>query len=437
MSKVQHNEGLPQEKNSVIIRDENFQEIISRRPGFLSRWALVIYCIILGGLFTGTWFIQYPELITAKVTLTSTNAPKEIMVRQDGKLVKLFVKNSELVEKGKVLGWMESTASPLQVIDLSAKLDSTLLYLQNGSVENIVGLYHDGFLTVGELQNAFQQYITAYQQFCDYLSNGYYLKTKQALQHDIQEIDKSKTNLEDQRKLLEQDLALSEESFKSNQTLFNSHVIAKSELRDQESRLVNKKLMIPQLKQNLFSIETSRREKEKEISNLDHTIQQQQIIFREATQSLQSSVNEWKKNYLITAATSGKISFVLPVQENQYQHSGTMLGYINPETSQFYAQLSVAQTNFGRLALGQHVQLRFDAYPYVEFGYVEGVIQYVSSVATDSGFLVNVELPKGLVTNHKTRLQFKSGLKGNALIVTQEMRMIERLFFSIKKKIQN
>src|SRR6478735_24059 len=111
-----------------------------------------------------------------------------------------------------------------------------------------------------------------------------------------------------------------------------------------------------------------------------------------------------EKKLLDYCSYKWKNLFVLPVQENQYQHSGTMLGYINPETSQFYAQLSVAQTNFGRLALGQHVQLRFDAYPYVEFGYVEGVIQYVSSVATDSGFLVNVELPKGLVTNHKTRL---------------------------------
>jgi HlyD family secretion protein len=33
------------------------------------------------------------------------------------------------------------------------------------------------------------------------------------------------------------------------------------------------------------------------------------------------------------------------------------------------------------------VQLKVNSYPYEEFGYIQGKLDYISNVATDSGFL--------------------------------------------------
>ena len=75
------------------------------------------------------------------------------------------------------------------------------------------------------------------------------------------------------------------------------------------------------------------------------------------------------------------------------------------------------------------VQLRLDAYPYSEFGFVNGKIQYISAIATDSGFLAYVQLNNGLATNQHKELQYKNGLKADALIITKDMRFLQRLYY--------
>ena len=93
------------------------------------------------------------------------------------------------------------------------------------------------------------------------------------------------------------------------------------------------------------------------------------------------------------------------------------------------------QTNFGKIDTGQQVQLRFDAYPYQEFGIVEGRLKYISKVPSDSGFLANIELPKGLITNYQKQIQYRSGLKSQALIITKDARLAQRFYFTIVKAV--
>ena len=84
-------------------RSEAAQEIISRKPGFLEKWALLLFMAILLLLVGATWFIRYPDIIEASGTLTGTNAPKEIIPLQTGRLIKLFVKNGDWVKKGEMI----------------------------------------------------------------------------------------------------------------------------------------------------------------------------------------------------------------------------------------------------------------------------------------------------------------------------------------------
>lgn len=81
------------------------------------------------------------------------------------------------------------------------------------------------------------------------------------------------------------------------------------------------------------------------------------------------------------------------------------------------------------------VQLRFDAYPYQEMGFVKGKLDYVSPIASDSGFLASVHLLNGLHTNLNRTIHYKTGLKSEALIITKDMRLLERMYYSVRKSI--
>jgi multidrug efflux pump subunit AcrA (membrane-fusion protein) len=417
-------------------RSEALQEIISRKQGFLTQWALAIISAILVLLFLGTWFIKYPDIIQANATLTAADAPKEIVIRQDGKLVRIFVGNDDVVTGGQTIAWIESTASHSEVLALSGSLDSAINLLTNDKTENVSDLFSKPFYNLGEIQTSYQQFIVAWQQFNDYLVNGYYKKKKRTLSEDLDYLKRLHESLGQQRLLVEQDLDLSKETYDASDSLYRQNVISKQEIRDQKSKLVDKQISLPVIESSILTNESQQVAKQRELDDLEHQVSQQKTIFYQSLLTLKSAADEWIKKYVVRAPVNGKVAFIIPLQENQFIQAGRTIGFVNPVESRFYAQIMLLQNNFGKLDTGQRVQLRFEAYPYQEFGFVEGKLHYISKVPSDSGFLATIELPNGLVTNYKRTIQFRSGLKSQAMIITRNTRLIQRLYYNIIKGVQ-
>ena len=419
--------------NKINQPSELAQEVISGESDFIERWALSLFFGILLLLFASSWFIKYPDIIEAKAILTARNAPKEIIPRQDGRLVRLFVYNNEPVIKDQVIGWLESTASHQEVIELSKQIDSSIVLLNSNQVSKVSELISKRYYNLGEIQTGYQQFITSWQQFNDYMVNGFYSKKKLLLEDDIRALDSAKQTIQSQRKLTKQDLKLAEETFDMNKKLIDEKVITKEEFRVEKSKYVNKEMSIPQLDATLLGNQTQIRDKLKEIDQLDHDLAQQKVIFGQTLQSLKSQIDDWMKKYVLKSPVNGRISFIVPLQENQYLQAGKLLGYITPNDSHFYAEANLSQYNFGKVHTGLAVQLRFDAYPYQEMGFVEGKLDYVSSIPSDSGFLATVRLTNGLMTNNHKLIPYKSGLRAQALVITQNMRLANRLYYNMIK----
>lgn len=418
------------------LRSDSMSELISRKPGFLGRWALLIFLIILLFLGSATWFIHYPDVIKTRATLIATNAPKEIIARQEGRLIKLFIQNNDSVSKGDFLGFIESSAKHEQVIELSSLIDTTVTDLQKNSTQNIINRFAINFDALGELQQGYQLFTAAHQQFTDYLQDGFYLRKKRILAEDYSYLQKDHDIIQQQKELLLKDLNLSEETYKANVSLLKDKVISKQDDRNEQSKLLNKQLSIPQINTALLINETQQREKNKEINELEHSISMQKIIFQQAVQTLQSQITDWKKKYILEAAVSGRVTFLGPLQENQFLKAGKSIGLISPPDSRFYVEIALPQYNFGKVAIGQIAQLRFDAYPYQEFGYVRGKLTYVTDIASDSGFLGHIQLDEGLLTNQKKLLHYREGLKAEAQIITNDMRLMERFYNSVAATIK-
>jgi len=419
--------------NNINQRSELAQEIISQKSDFMERWALSLFFVILLLLFASSWFIKYPDIIEAKAILTARNAPKEIIPRQDGRLVRLFVHNNEQIDKNQIIGWIESTASHQEVIELSRQIDSSIALLNLNQVDKVSELINKHYTSLGEIQPAYQQFIRAWQQFNDYMVNGFYSKKKSMLENDVRSLRGTEQTIESQRVLTIQDVKLAKETFDMNKKLSDEKVITQEEFRVQKSKYVNKQMAIPQLDASLLANNSQIRDKLKEIDQLNHDLAQQKVIFGQTLQSLKSQIDDWTKKYVLTSPVKGRVSFIIPLQENQYLQAGKLLGYINPFDSHFYAEANLSQYNFGKVDTGLSVQLRFDAYPYEEMGFVEGKLDYISSIPSDSGFLATVRLTNGLITNNRKLIPYKSGLKAQALIITKNMRLTDRLYYNIVK----
>jgi HlyD family secretion protein len=414
-------------------RSDIAQEVISRKPDFFEKWALLTFLIILLLLTTGTWFIKYPDIIQASAVLTGHDAPKEIIPKQTGRVTALFAQNGQQVKQGEILGWIESNADTKEIVELSQRLDSSVKMLGNGRPGEIADLFTKRFNNLGELQTSYQTFVSALLLYNDYLVNGFYSRKKQFLNNDIASLQNMKNKVSQQKKITSEDNELAKKTFEMNETLYKERVISSEEYRQAQSALLNKQKADPQMDVSIISQQNQIRDKQKEIDQMNHDILQQQQTFEQALQTLRSNVDDWLRKYTIQAPTDGTVVFALPLQQNQYLLQGKLLGYVNPPDSKYYAEIKLSQNNFGKVDTGMKVQLRFDAYPYQETGFVHGTLNYISNISIDSAFLGTVRLDNSLNTSQHKAIQYKTGLKAQALIITKEMRLLERLYYSIVK----
>lgn len=65
---------------------------------------------------------------------------------------------------------------------------------------------------------------------------------------------------------------------------------------------------------------------------------------------------------------------------------------------------------------------------------LEGKIQTMSTVTDKEGnYFIEIIIPNGLTTNFNKKLKFDKELMGHADIITDDMRLIERIFYQFRK----
>lgn len=421
-------------KSQLELRSQSAQDVLSKKSGFIEKWALGLFILILTLLLAGSWFIHYPDTVTAIATLNARNAPKEIYSRTEGRLTKLLIRNDQDVKAGQIIGIIESTASSQEVLALSDKLSVSLQMLSEKKFREVSANFDSTYRSLGELQTAYQQFTLSLQSFNDYMVNDFYAQKAKMLQEDIHSIEALNDNFSQQLALSKQDLELSKESFDINAQLQQDKVISKEELKNYQSRLIGKKISIPVLDAALINNNSRLREKRQELNLLTHDMAQQEILLAQALQTLKSQVCEWIKRYIITAPVAGKIVFPSLIEENQFIQNNKLIAFVNPAEPRFYAEVYVSQMNSGKIDTGQRVFLRFDAYPFQEFGQVPGKLVYISGIATDSGFYSIVDIEGELFTTRRKHIQYKNGLKATVVIVTSDRSLLERLYHNIVKE---
>lgn len=434
-------EGVFVMNNTFSDHGNEIEEIISNRPPFIVRWGTVYFSLLLVLFGFISWYIKYPDIVVARAKLNSVNAPKQVITRIDGKLIKIAVKENEEVEAGQLLGYMESIANPRSVMAISLQIDSISHLINKNRTDEIIGFFpgynQQKFTNVlGELQTPYQTFIQSFITFRDFLSSGFFLRKKKMLLIDMGNIQKLNTILATQKSLLSQDLSLSNETFGANKSLADDKVISSLDYRNEKSKLIAKQLSLPQINSSIVSNESQQNEKRKEIAELENQIIVQKNTFIQALQTMKSQLQGWEFKYILKAPVAGTVSFTGFFQENQEMKAGQTLFYVQPGNTSYFVEMLIPQYNFGKVQQGQEVLLKFQAYPYEQYGSVVGKIEYINTTPSDSGYLAKVVLPEGFITNYNKPLQYRNGLFAQADIITQDMRLLERFYYNLVKQIK-
>jgi HlyD family secretion protein len=416
-----------------LVSDE-IHEVISYRPHWIVRKGNVFFFLIILFLLSLTWFIKYPDIVDASAKLVAINPPKLITAKVEGRLLKLFVVNEQTVTKNQHLGYIESTASYEQVIKLQDWINKAI----DGTAENnYVFLISDplpDLSKLGELQVNYQSFENELIETKQILSGGYYQKKRNALEKDVQYLTSLKTNTTQQKQLLEQDQQLQQAEYNAYELLAKDKVIAPLELNQYKSKLIVKDQSLEQINAQITNSDISKHNKEKELLDLQKLIIDQQQKFHSALLDLKSQLEKWIQQYVLVASEEGKVLFVSSLLENEMVINGQQLFYIQPNETKVYAELVASQNRLGKIKTGQKVMMKVESYPSNEFGYLSGVVNYISNIPNRrDSFLIKVDLPKGLQTNYDKTIFFRNNLSAQAEIITDDRKLFERLVGQLKQ----
>ena len=134
------------------------------------------------------------------------------------------------------------------------------------------------------------------------------------------------------------------------------------------------------------------------------------------------------------------MEFLQFLANNQYLQAGEEIFSIVPSRNAIFGQMLLPATGAGKIKPGSPVIIKLDNYPYLEYGTIDGRVASVSLVTKDeevagthvATYLITIELPQGLTTNYGQSLDFKHEIQGSAEIITNDRRLIERLFDNLK-----
>lgn len=417
--------------------DEPIREILGKVPSWIVRWGNSLILIFFISLLAISIVIKYPESTYSNAKLVSVNAPKPITANVTGKLVQINFREDSVVKKGDMVGFMESVANRNQVLVMRRNIQLLSKTISSGDrLDFETALSKIAHNELGELQQPFQIFFQAYLTYKNYIPGAFFDKKKQILLAELSNLNSSKTNLQKEKTLLQQDVELSKKNFDANENLRQKKIISDLEYRTEKSKMLNKLISVPQIDASILNTNGLKSEKQKEILELDNTIAEQKFHFGEALSTFNSQIEDWIRKFALIAPIDGAVSYKNFIQVNQQVLVNQVICYINPKDSQYYAEMYIPQSNFGKVKLGQKVILKFSSYPYQEYGTIQGKVDFISRIGIDSGYLSKVKFTNNLVTTYNKKIQYKDGMTANAEIITNDMRLIERFYYNVIKFVK-
>jgi len=423
--------------DNIELRSENVQDILTTPPHWMVRWGNTVIFIILMMVLVMSWFIKYPEFIPAPIIVTSQNPPEKIEARISSRIEKILIKDHQNVKKNDILMILQSTANYDDVLKLKKLMDS----ITPGRLFSFPINQTSNF-RLGEIQSDYNSFAKAFQDEKLFSRLQPYSPDNLAASEGLSEYSGRIATLKQQLNLENTKFDLSKKNFSRSQSLFDQGVISKMELE-------NEKIKYLQAEQNLKTIHISLSQLQEGISNLQKTkrsanINSEKDKINYSSQTLQlfeqlrKSLKQWEQNYLVVSSTNGVVSFQQFFGENQFVKSGDAIMTILPtDKMAVVGRMQVPSINSGKVIPGEKVLIKLDNYRYQEYGIVEGKVQNISLSPDEKGnYYVDVILPRGLKTSYNKNLSFDKELKGNAEIVTEDLRLIERFFYQIRRLLK-
>ena len=430
---------LEEQGTYSTFHSDEVQEILGRRPAWILRWGITIIILILLGIIVACYFIKYPQTVTAAITLTSDNPPSDLAAKATGILDSVYVSDGETIVKGQLLALIASAARFEDIVQAEDLLKAGEPF----SGKDIAGF---SSLRLGDLQQGWVEYLSVCSDYDDYLRIDQIGRKKALLAEQVRGAREYYGRLETQRELLAEDLKYEMRSLERDSVMFRENYISQAEYENALKSYLSKKNSLAGFDASMTSALLSRLQTEQQILELEtQKVMETSEYERRIAQSRNTLLGQlalWKEQYAVIAPYDGVVSLQNVWGKGQRVSIGDIIASIAPsDGTTVIGRLKVPSSGFGKVEVGQEVNIRLYGFPYLEFGILKGMVASISSVPenTQEGltYTVDVTLPDGLESTYHKVFPFVQNMDGSADIITDDMRLIEQFVRPIRSLFVN
>jgi len=425
---------MPQ-NNNIINRSEEVQEIIGKSPSWLLKSGQVVSLVFLLLLLGGSWLFHYPDIIKARVTVYTENPPAHIVARTTGRLDHLLVEDKDTIQRDEVIAILENAASYDDVVLLKESLVDVDRFMISFDTIYYKVLTPD--YRLGEIQSDYSSFLRLYNNYISFIRLRYYPQKVKSLQEQVHMQRIYYDRLWSQRQILENEYRITFDQFRRDSVLFKKEVLSLVDYKASESAMLQKKYAFNQARTSLAETQKDIIQLEQDVIGAQKEYEDQKLKLQteliESYNVLKSRLEYWFKAFVLQSPIEGKVTFTNYWSKNQQVKTDEVVFTIVPfHESKIIGRVSLPLRGAGKVKPGQRVNIRFDNFPYMEYGIVKGTIKSISLVPSNDNYIAEIELPENLETNYNIPLVFSQEMKGDAEIVTEDLRLIQRFFNPIK-----
>ena len=418
--------------DGLKIYSEEVRDVLSDPPKAILRWGNTILFGFIVVLLLISWFIKYPDVITTQIVITTNIPPEKLVAKILGKIEAILVTDKATILKNTPLAVIENSANYKDVFLLKSIVDSIDIDKNKFPFDKLKSAQ------LGEIESFFA--VFQKESIADDLNAKLqpYQVEGTAQSYEAIQLKERLSLLESQKSINQNELVLQKSDLDRYEKLYTKGIIASQEMEKQRLLYIQSQKnykgvlsTISTLKSSLNELyknsKTTQINESKENVNLERNVIQ-------AFYSLKKAIKDWELNYVLRSSIDGKVSFLQLWAANQTVNAGdNVFAVIPTNESGYIGKVKAPAQNSGKIKVGQTVNIRLANYPDREFGIIKGVVGAISLTPDAAGnLLINISLPKGLETSYKKQIVFQQEMSGTADIVTEDLRLIERLLYQFR-----
>lgn len=429
---------MMKELEDIEIRSEEVQEILGTPPSWMVRWGSLSALALFVVLMWLSFLVKYPDVVDADIRLVSKDPPVRLTALNANRIDEVIVKNNTRVDSGQALIAFRSTANFRHVLTL----EDYITALPSMRDEDLLKFKVPSNLVLGELQADLFDFQDVQLKYNSEMYKNLSSSDLRSSQSRISRLDRSLDYQKEMRRQIQEQIAEAEQERKNKE-----HLVSVDQASQEDVNRVHRRIM--ELNKELIRTETEIRDRESELSALrikvrslesgaDNETNFASDVLRESFTRLREGVNTWKERHLIESPRSGLIQIVgRNVAENSFVYKDEQLMVVIPnKNKEIIGKMFIPFNRSGRVKLNQKVIIRLESLDFQEFGVLEGEVAWKALSPRDDGekseVAVEVIFPNKMITTAGKVVATEEELYGEARIITEERRFIERIFSGIR-----